>query len=331
MKTAKKKRPDKRLARERSAWRGTWIKQVDAVRSSTLVGSAEAVAWLETLALQNMSDQTIKVYCNGLDSLRLFLDGEKVTRLADVTTDHLDDWRGALMTRELAPSTIDLYLRTARAWFAWLTERAVLFANPAAELILPRVERRLLFVPTPVQVRKMLAAPNPATAFGVRDRAMLETAYATGARREEIIRLDATDVALDAGTIRVTGKGSKERVLPLTKAALHWLTRYTRDVRPKLLKGKLDEPALWIDLHCQRIAGHALDVVVRKSAAKARLRRVSAHTLRRACATHLLQNGAHPYFVKELLGHASMKHLRQYLQLSIADVKAMHQRSKPGQ
>ena len=141
---------------------------------------------------------------------------------------------------------------------------------------------------------------------------------------------EITDVALEAGTLRVTGKGRKERVLPLTKAAVRWLGRYTQHTRPKLLKGKLDEPALWIDLHGGRLASPALDAVVKKCARKARLRRITVHTLRRACATHLLQNGAHPFFVKELLGHATMKHLAHYLRLSIADVKAMHRQSRLG-
>ena len=331
MKTKAKRLKNKILTGNRSAWRGAWIKQVDAVRSSKLVGSAEAAAWLEALAVRGASARTVQVYGNGLDSLRVSLDARGVVRLADVTTDELDLWRGELVARELMPGTVDVYLRAARGWFGWLAERSILFFNPAAQLILPRVIRPLQPVPSPADMRRLLAAPNPATAFGVRDRALLETAYATAARREELLTLDAADVSLDAATLRVTGKGRKERVLPLTVAAVRWLTRYTQDVRPKLLKEKLDEPALWIDLHAERLADDALDSLVKRHARKARLRRVSAHTLRRACATHLLQNGAHPYFVKELLGHTSMKHLAHYLRLSIADVKTMHKRSKPGQ
>jgi len=303
---------------------------VDGARNRTLVGAAEAAAWFADLGARGASERTSAVYRNGLDSLRLCLGGRKVARLTDVGADDLEAWRGELVREKKAPGTVDVYLRAARGWLGWLEKSGLLFINPAAAMTLPKVARRLLPVPTPGQMARILAGPNPATNFGVRDRAILEAAYATGARREELVRLDATDVALEAGTLRVTGKGRKERVLPLTKAAVRWLGRYTQHTRPKLLKGKLDEPALWIDLHGGRLASPALDAVVKKCARKARLRRITVHTLRRACATHLLQNGAHPFFVKELLGHATMKHLAHYLRLSIADVKAMHRQSRLG-
>ena len=185
-------------------------------------------------------------------------------------------------------------------------------------------------VPSVADLRRLLAAPNAAAPFGVRDRALLETAYATGARREELVTLDATAVDLVNATVRVVGKGRRERVLPLTRPAVAWLNRYTTRARPVLLKGKLDEPALWIDLHAGRLSPHGLDVLVKKHAAAAKLRGVTPHTLRRACATHLLQGGAHPVFVQQLLGHATLRHLAHYLRMTIAELKATHARSKPG-
>ncbi len=198
-------------------------------------------------------------------------------------------------------------------------------------MALPRFQPRLLPVPSVAQLRRLLSVPNPATPFGVRNRALLETAYATGARREELVTLDAVAVDLVNGTVRVLGKGRRERVLPLTRPAVSWLSRYTEKARPVLLKGAIDEPALWIDLHGSRLAPHALDVVVKKSARAAQVPGVTPHTLRRACATHLLQGGAHPVFVQQLLGHASMRHLAHYLRMTIAELKATHARSKPGQ
>jgi integrase/recombinase XerD len=307
---------------------GAKIKRVLEGRSRPAVVD-EAAEWLATLRAQGASPKTCAVYRNALDALGAHV-GDVATA-ADLTADDLRAWRGALAARGLADATLDVYLRAVRAWFGWLEERGALFLNPAAGLVLPKVARRLLPAPSAAELRRLLAAPNAATPHGVRDRALLETAYATGARREELATLDATALDLVNGTVRVVGKGRRERVLPLTRPAVAWLNRYTTRARPALLKGKLDEPALWIDLHAARLSPHGLDVLVKKHATVAKLRGVTPHALRRACATHLLQGGAHPVFVQQLLGHASLRHLAHYLRMTIAELKATHARSKPGQ
>ncbi len=289
----------------------------------------EAGEWLRALSVQGASPKSCAVYRNAVESLGAHL-GEGVSA-AEVTADNLIAWRGALAGRGLSEATLDTYLRAVRSWLGWLEARGSLFLNPAKGMALPRFQPRLLPVPSVAQLRRLLSVPNPATPFGVRNRALLETAYATGARREELVTLDAVAVDLVNGTVRVLGKGRRERVLPLTRPAVSWLSRYTEKARPVLLKGAIDEPALWIDLHGSRLAPHALDVVVKKSARAAQVPGVTPHTLRRACATHLLQGGAHPVFVQQLLGHASMRHLAHYLRMTIAELKATHARSKPGQ
>ena len=214
------------------------------------------------------------MYRNALDALGAHVGAAahlgEAAHAADVTADDLVAWRGALAARGLADGTLDVYLRAVRAWFGWLEERGALFLNPAAGLVLPKVTRRLLSVPSAAELRRLLAAPNAATPFGVRDRALLETAYATGARREELVSLDATAVDLVNATVRVVGKGRRERVLPLTRPAVAWLNRYTTRARPTLLKGQLDESALWIDLHGARLSPHGLNCVVKKHARAAK-------------------------------------------------------------
>ncbi len=328
MKTPRKSLAANALTANCHTGAGAKIKRVLGGRSRPVVVD-EAAEWLATLHAQGASPKTVAVYRNALDALGAHV-GDDV-HAADVTAGDLVAWRGALAARGLAEATLDVYLRAVRTWFAWLEERGALFLNPAAGLVLPKVARRLLPVPLPADMRRLLAAPNAATPFGVRDRALLETAYATGARREELVTLDATAVDLVNGTVRVVGKGRRERVLPLTRAAVKWLDRYTTRTRPVLLKGKLDELALWIDLHGARLTPHALDVVVKKHARAAKVRGVTPHTLRRACATHLLQGGAHPVFVQQLLGHASLRHLAHYLRMTIAELKATHAKSRVGQ
>lgn len=318
------------LAQNRSTWKGTWIRREERAHNSTLI-AVEKEAWLDALRVKGARPKTVDVYGNALQSLGAFLEKRERAALVDVTADDLEAWRLSLIDRGLASGTLEAYTRAARHWFRWLTERGSLFENPAAGFVIPLAKRKLLPVPTPEEMRRLLATPNPATPFGVRDRAFLETAYACGARHEELHTLDIHDLDLSAGTVRVVGKGRKERVLPLTKPAVKWLSEYTINARPKLLKHALDEPALWIDLLGQRVTYAAMHAMVKRHAKAAGIAiNVTPHTLRRACATHLLQNGVHVLQLQALLGHATLKHLSQYLRLSITELQAMHRRSKPG-
>lgn len=308
------------IKRERSASEKPWgvVRQL-------------AQEYLQSLRLRQYSLRSVSTYGNALDAFLEFLKTRGRARVADVTREDLETWRLVLVQRNFAPASLEVYLRTVRQFFAWLESRQLLFLNPAAGLIIPKPPRKLLPVPTEEQMTKLLAQPNVGTTCGIRDRALLETGYSTGARREELEQLTIFDVDLDHGTLRVLGKGKKERVLPLGKQAVLWLTRYIRDTRPKLLKGNLDETALWIDIH-----GHALDysafqqILKRHSEAAGLHPRITPHALRRACVTHMLKNGAHPLQLQLLLGHATLKTLTQYLRLTITELQEMHRKSKPG-
>ena len=160
---------------------------------------------------------------------------------------------------------------------------------------------------------------------------MIETGYSTGARREELSRLEMQDLNLGVGTLRVLGKGEKERVLPLGRQAVHWLGRYLREARPELLRGDEKAAALWIDLHGHALDYSALQQILRRHCIAAGIQPIiTPHAIRRACATHMLQNNAHPLQLQALLGHATPRTLGHYLRLTITELQSMHRRSKPG-
>ncbi len=127
------------------------------------------------------------------------------------------------------------------------------------------------------------------------------------------------------------GKGKKERVVPLGKHAAYWLKNYLETARPNLCKGP-DKQALWISRTSgKKLTSFSIDKLIRKYAKEAGIKKqMSAHTLRRACATHMLLNGAHPVQIQILLGHSTLSSLTQYLKVTITDMKKMHKRSKPG-
>ena len=288
--------------------------------------------YLASLKIKRFSPKTIETYGRALLDFLGFLADTGRDRAQDVTSQDLEDYRLALVRRNFAPASLELYLRAMRQLFTWLDRNQKLFTNPAASLVIPRPPRKLLPVPSEGEITKLLAQPNVATKCGIRDRALLETAYATGARREELARLTIHNVDLDNQRLTVTGKGNKQRVLPLGKQATQWLQRYIGETRPKLLKEKLDEPALWIDLHGKQLAYHAFQQILTRHSYDAGIRpAITPHAVRRACATHMLRHGAHPLQIQMLLGHATLKTLGQYLRLTITELQQTHAQSNPGQ
>ena len=229
--------------------------------------------YLAALNRQNYSSRTIELYGYVLKD---FDAGTGEKPVPDITIDDLELYRLSLVERDMTPASIDVYMRVVRKFFAWLEDKQLIFDNPAKGLYLPMPERKLMKVPSEADVRRLLAHPNPATPTGIRDRALLETMYGCGLRREEVLSLTIFNLDLAFGNLRVIGKGRRERTLPLGRHAVRWLKTYVTEARQRL------------------------------------------------------QHGAHPVQLQILLGHASVAHLRQYLRLTIKDIKQMHSRSKPG-
>jgi len=292
---------------------------------------SSAEAFLAALRARKYSPKSIDNYRHGLRTFLSFLESRDIPQLRDVTLQDLEAYRLALIERDLAGHTLELYLRAVRLLFRYLTEQHELFDNPAERLIIPQPKRRLLPVPNEDEVRRLLAQPDVSTPIGLRDRALMEVAYSTGLRLEELYRLDVFDPDLKQGTLRVLGKGNKERVVPLGKHAVLWLRRYIHDGRPKLLKNRIDVQALWVGVRAPRLNRIPISKLVHRYGEQARLRvPVSPHALRRACASHMLAHGAHPVQIQLLLGHANLRSLSQYLRVSVRDMRRMHAHSKPG-
>lgn len=286
-------------------------------------------AFLAALRQRRQSENTLSSACFAFAHLTGFLKAED-KGLPDVTADDLDRFRRSLTDRGLALMTADLVLRHVRRLFRWLAETGQIFLDPAALWSLPKPDRPLMDVPTEKQVAALLAHPDITRPRGIRDRALIETAYSTGARLEELCRMTIFDPDFDRGLLRVLGKGRKERMLPLGRQAVHWLRQYMREARPKLTRDKLNEERLWLGTDGRAISGPGLRMMLRQHARAAGLPQISPHALRRACATHMLRNGAHPVQIQLLLGHADLTTLSQYLRLTIQDIRKMHAASKPG-
>ena len=283
--------------------------------------------YLKSLKARNYSPRSLENYEFSLQRLVKFL---SIERIQDVTIDHLDAYRLHLVESNLAPFTINRYLRTVRSFFNYLELTHAIFVNPATRLPIPRPPRLLKPVPSPKAVKTLLAQPDITTAVGIRDRTLLEVLYSCALRRREAMDLTIFDPDLQQGALRIKGKGDKERVTPLGKQAIFWLKKYLQSARPKLISDP-DEQMLWISkLTGKTLRYDSIDRLFKRYSRKAGIENFSPHSIRRACATHMLQSGAHPIEIQLLVGHQTMAHLSSYLKVSIIDLKKMHKQSKPG-
>jgi integrase/recombinase XerD len=185
---------------------------------------------------------------------------------------------------------------------------------------------------TLAQVEALLGVPNVADPLGIRDRAMLETFYATAIRRSELVNLDMADLDPVGGTLHIRhGKGDKDRVVPIGGGALSWIASYLEHTRPRM---QLDasEQALFLSGYGERLSATYLGNWVRKTIEAAQVSRVgSCHLFRHSCATHMLEGGADIRFIQQLLGHEKLETTAIYTQTSIEQLKAVHARTHPAE
>lgn len=219
-----------------------------------------------------------------------------------------------------------------KALFKWLSRHNHILYNPASELELPRMEKRLpRHVLSAREVEKVLSLPDTATAIGLRDRAMLEVLYSTGIRRMELINLTLTDIDADRGTLLVRqGKGRKDRMIPIGERALHWVQRYREEVRPDFACGA-DDGTLFLTTLGEAFAAGRMTQLVRGYVTAADTGKTgSCHLFRHSMATQMLENGADIRFIQAMLGHAELSTTQIYTQVSIRMLKQIHAATHPG-
>jgi integrase/recombinase XerD len=231
--------------------------------------------------------------------------------------------------RKARPRTTGRLVSSLRRFFQFALREGLRADDPAASLASPKLPRALPKSLSEAQVEALLAAPDENTALGLRDRAMLETLYASGLRVSELVGLKTVQVSLDMGVVRILGKGAKERLAPLGEEAVGWIERYQRDARPALL-GARKSDALFVTARGEAMSRQAFWVVVKRHAAKAGIRQaISPHTLRHAFATHLINHGADLRVVQLLLGHADISTTQIYTHVARERLKVLHRKHHP--
>ena len=218
-----------------------------------------------------------------------------------------------------------------RAWFKWLARNNYILYNPASDLELPRIERRLpKHVLTTDEAELVINETNITTGTGIRDRAILETLYSTGIRRMELINLNLFDVDPDRGTMMIRqGKGKKDRMVPIGDRALRWIEKYRDEIRPQQTLAN-DSGVLFLTHLGEGFTPDALSKLVRDYVDSAPItKRGSCHLFRHTMATLMLENGADIRFIQAMLGHVKLETTQIYTQVSIRKLKEIHSATHP--
>jgi integrase/recombinase XerD len=219
-----------------------------------------------------------------------------------------------------------------RHWLQWQVKKGLLLYSPAADLDLPRLERRLPKAILSVKESEtVLAVPDVGTTKGLRDRAILETLYSTGMRRMELVGLNVHDLDFERGTVMIRqGKGKKDRMIPIGERALAWISAYRDRARPELVVGR-DDGTLFLTQLGQSLSASWLSIRVAAYVDQAGIgKKGSCHMFRHTMATLMLENGADIRYIQVMLGHADLRTTEIYAQVSVRMLKAIHTATHPG-
>jgi integrase/recombinase XerD len=245
--------------------------------------------------------------------------------IQELTRPDLRKWIARLSREGLAPSSVARAVSAARGLFRFLMLDGHIKKHPTEDLDTPQKFAYLPQFLTEEEINRLFSVPDISTPEGVRDRALLELMYASGLRVSELVSLKQTDVDMLAGLVLCHGKGSKERRVPMGKSAIHWLQQY---VSVKAAYGKVNVPYMFL-AQGKPLTRQLAWAIIKRHAAKAKLRGTSPHTLRHSFATHLLQNGADSRSVQALLGHSDISTTQIYTHITDRHLRSAYDKHHP--
>jgi integrase/recombinase XerD len=276
-----------------------------------------------------LATNTLEAYRRDLTKLQLYLRKQDRRMDAAISPQIAVGFLSALKQEGLAAASIARAMSALRGWFRFLTREHIVETNPLGSLAKTRRPVRLPKTLTMQEVTALLTLPLRSTAEDHRDRAMLELLYASGLRISELIGLSLSQLDLSLGSLRVLGKGSKERIVPMGQAARNAVNDYVEQSRPLLLKGR-SARAVFVSRRGTALTRQGCWKLVRQRARRAGIAKaISPHMLRHSFATHLLEGGADLRAVQAMLGHADIATTQIYTQVERSRLKQVHRQHFP--
>jgi integrase/recombinase XerD len=289
---------------------------------------AELDAFIDHLWLEDgLSKNTLASYRLDLSMLALWIAQQQKTLLG---VDQADIQQYlAVRFPQCKPRSISRLIASMRRFYRYLLRENKVSLDPTIQIQSPKLPRSLPKSLGEEEVIALLKAPNDLEPAGLRDRAMLELLYACGLRVSELVGIKATEVSLSDGVVRVTGKGSKTRLVPMGEEAIDWISRYLQEARPAILEQRLSD-ALFVTNRGAGMTRQAFWYLIKRYALVAGITKpMSPHVLRHAFATHLLNHGADLRVVQMLLGHADISTTQIYTHVARERLKNLHSNHHP--
>ena len=283
---------------------------------------------------KGFSQNTVAAYRNDLHQLASYIKAEpaklgSVPSWANLGRQEVLSYLLNLKKRNYAATTTARKVAAMRSFFDFLVREGTLKNNPTQSVASPKVGRAL---PKPIsisQVRRLIDEPaQQSRPEAERDTAILQLLYASGMRVSELVSLNSGDVDIKNGFVRCFGKGHKERIIPIHERAARAVDEYSREVRPRLVRGR-DEPALFLNARGERLTRQGLWQILKDYAKAVELKGITPHTLRHSFATHMLSGGADLRSVQELLGHANISTTQVYTHLTTDHIRRAYEQAHP--
>lgn len=278
-----------------------------------------------------LAANTLEAYRRDLSKLQAFLHRQQLPMDAPVSPPQVVGFLASLKAEGLSPVSMARTVSALRGWFRFLVREGILAANPARDLATARRGIKLPGTLTMAEVTALLELPAVQTVEDARDRTMLELMYASGLRVSELVALELARLDLTVGCVRVCGKGSKERLVPIGEAAREALVQYLEQVRPVILRRRSSR-ALFVSRRGRALTRQAFWKIVRQRARRAGIAKpISPHMLRHSFATHLLEGGADLRAVQAMLGHANIATTQIYTHVERGRLTQVHRKFFPRQ
>lgn len=279
---------------------------------------------------RGLSDNTISAYRQDLMDFLAFLKKEGFHTWPTKAVD-IDAFLAEQKDLNKATSSISRMISSLRKFYQWLVRQNIQKLNPMLEVDSPKKEHRLPVALSVAEVNKLLQQPDVKKKLGLRDRALLETLYATGIRVSELINLKFNDLHEELKLLKVFGKGSKERLIPISSVAISWIKSYQEKVRDQLiLKTGKNSDYIFLNNRGSALTRQAVWQIIKRYCQMAGItKNVTPHTLRHTFATHLLENGADLRVVQEILGHSDISTTQIYTNLSQKHILQVYAKTHP--
>jgi integrase/recombinase XerD len=280
---------------------------------------------------KGLSRNTLVNYRRDLDSYAQFLETSGITDVARVTEDDITAYLKELKNRGLRATTIRRALSSIRGFHSYIFREEHGRINPVELIQSPKAARKLPDTLSVREVSELLEnIPVDEDGLWIRNRAMLECLYATGMRVTELITLSRQQLLTRESLVRIRGKGSKERIVPIGSIALQWIHRYQTEIRPGLAKRKLGRDTLFLNRRGSPLSRMSVWNILQNAAKHIGMKkRIYPHILRHSCATHLLEAGADLRAIQEMLGHADISTTQIYTHIDRTYLKQIHKKYHP--